>query len=130
MIIVKCCNVLFANLYLPCYSNDEAYTTTLCDIFAIVSDAMDKNPCNPVVVGGDVNFHCLSAHCALTFKNWANIHHLRHVPLSASSDTDYTYCNHRSCIDHFIVSDDVIDDVVSLNTSDRGITYPTTYHCV
>ena len=32
VLIVKCCNVLFVNVYLPCHSNDEAYDSSLCDI--------------------------------------------------------------------------------------------------
>ena len=74
-----------------------------------------------MVVGGNFNFDCEAAKCPVAFKCWSDMHHLHHVPLSSTSDTQYTYCILPLAISpvlSFFLSDGIIDQIASLNTLD------------
>ena len=68
-IIVKVCDIILVNMYLPCRSNTQDYQNVLCDIFTSVGTTLDAYPDIAVVLAGDFN-------CCLNRNDRATSTHL------------------------------------------------------
>jgi len=124
-LIVLCCGVLLINVYFPCVSTVRDYGTLLCDICTAIGHVIDLNPDMPVVLGGDMNFNFTdSDNGFMIFKQWMKEYNLINVSLAVDSPTSYTYCNLAlscsSCIDHFVVSSNLQNQVQLVRTLDCG----------
>ena len=113
-----------ACVYLPCdgHFSDSDYTDALSDIFS--SDACHEADC--IIVGGDFNtdFTRVNSPHTRALKQLCNSESMTCITQHEKCDVDYTFeskaNNTRSCIDHFIVSENLNDSVVKCITRHEG----------
>jgi len=123
-IILSYCDSLFINVYLPCASVKN-YVDVYCDMLADISAVLSSCTYQSVVFGGDMNYdfsadgavsillsNCMSSlKLAPTYTHLCSSRHesYRHASLQASS-----------LIDHFLVSNSLLDAVHRVEIVDDG----------
>ena len=122
--VVSSFTMLVACVYLPCdnnFSNDE-YDAALAEVFT--SDVCQE--VDYIIVGGDFNTDLsrLSSPHTIALEELCNRENMLCVKRHVSCDIDYTFeskANHsRSCIDHFIVSENLNDLILKCETMHAG----------
>ena len=96
----------------------------LCDICTAIGQVIDSNDDMPIVLAGDMNFEFSNRNSGFQiFKQWFEDFKMSAVLLDVDSPTAYTYDSStgRSCIDHVVVSNDLLHSVSPIHTIDSGI---------
>jgi exonuclease III len=121
--------VLVINAYLPTDSG-MANIDELEDTFNEINLIIQLNPANNVIVGGDLNcdFARNTTHVQQV-ANFAAENQLDVSVFSARSDVQETYAHagNQSCIDHFMMTRNVFDEIVEVTTIDD--VQNTSMHC-
>lgn len=126
LIAVQLKNCLLINVYFPTVSNN-AYIDILSELIGAVEDIIDDNLDCDVIFGGDFNLEFVNGlSCCPTFNNFINSAKLNICDDKVIGPTKFTYLsganNHStSFIDHFFISDGLIDLVKSSEIIDSGI---------
>ena len=120
-------SILLCSIYMPC---DVMYDNHNVEIYiAVLDDILTNDICNNVdhvIIGGDFNTdlnRLRSAHTT-NLLDICNRENIKCVLGHPKCNIDYTYesmSNHqRSCIDHFIVSEDIYDCIVTCTVLHDG----------
>ena len=124
-IILKCVDVelLLINVYMPCDSgNTYSEYREVLDCVCTIINSYDVDM---IIFGGDFNCDFKRSSPNMTLlSNFIDTEDLTNANNSCNSDIKCTYVNHfnGSCstIDHFFVSENLVDCVVKLKTLDYG----------
>ena len=121
-------NALLLNVYMPCDSRSPdnqltEFTNILCEIDAIIS----MNNCPEfVILGGDLNTDLsrVNSSHTKTLIDFCSTNDLKFCVSTSLSSVTFTYENEssgvRSLIDHFVVSDNLFDEITHYSALDHG----------
>jgi hypothetical protein len=113
-------NIVLICLYMPCDTFSSNVNTHYEDIIHIIETKIEMSNCGGIIVCGDFNtsFARTNAQTAC-LTDFIVRNKLRVAWESDCADKDYTYTNlslnHNSCIDHFVVSDNIFQVINNNN---------------
>ena len=121
-------SALLLNAYMPCDSRSlenqlTEFTNILCEIDALMS--MNNCP-DFVILGGDLNTDLsrVSSPQTKSLIDFCAANDLKFCASTSLSSVNFTYENEssgaRSLIDHFVVSDNLLDEVRQYSALDQG----------
>jgi len=126
-------SVLVLCVYLPCDNYSQTVTNIEYEhIMNVIECTINATTCDAVIVCGDFNTSFERDNCQTRcLSEFMKRHNFRSGWDIPSAVWDYTYdnlaLNHRSCIDHFIVSMNVFD-IANVNQVIRDVTNPSTHN--
>jgi hypothetical protein len=126
-IILSVGDILLCNVYLPCKSTMFS-TEVFIDTVEVIADTVRNTNSKVIIIGGDfnVNLNSNSSMAEVIFDMCADLKLLRTDQLMAANDK-VTYRNSNetasSLIDYFLVSGNIIDDVLAVRTVDNGANF-------
>ena len=119
IITVDTCRFLFFNVYMPCDGNNNQYDPVFNDVLHDINLLINQySDIDHIIIGGDLNTDVsrLGSSHTTTLHEFCNRESLFMCVNHAVANIDYTYessLGARSTVDHFIVSDNLIDSVVA-----------------
>jgi exonuclease III len=113
---------------LPCSDNSNDYKNEIGFYAGFISDVLESVEHSDVVIMGDYNFEVNLSKCGyLIFQQLIDEFHLSYCDSFIQSPNVYTYANaallQYSCIDHFIVSPNLLQCVKSVKIIDSNLNY-------
>ena len=122
-------NILMINAYMPCDNyKKNTVTNDFQNAVSSIEDIILANPHEALIVGGDMNVD-LSRNVAHTkhLVDFSHRHNLFFVKTHLLAQYDVTYRQYRgdgiskSCVDHFLVSEDIYDRISSIECEENRI---------
>jgi len=116
--------ILFINVYLPCFDGSANYKSEMHFYGGYIANILESVNYSDCIIMGDFNFVCDASHCGYRiFKDIFDEYSL-HVCDNLIKSDSATYVNEAlgqsSCIDHFVVSQSLLQSVQSVSVIDSG----------
>ncbi len=126
IVLIGGCQIIFINVYMPCDSHSTQHDLVFNDVLNDINLVINKYPhIGYVLIGGDFNTdlcrlqspHCISLNefCERESMFICSRHNVANVDFTFESAM-----GHRSFIDHFMVSQNLIDSIISYNVRHDG----------
>jgi len=120
--------LLLFNVYLPCSDNSADYKSEISFYAGFISDVLESIKHDDAIIMGDFNFDINRTKCGyLIFQQLLDEYKLSYCDKFIQSQDTSTYVNDalnsNSCIDHFIVSPSLLQNVKYVKIVDSNLNF-------